>query len=381
MRSVAHALACGETAGLPPDALEFQALRGMAEELKQALIESGHRVREYVPIGALLPGMAYLVRRLLENTSNESFLRASIAPATRDDELLAPPHVLAAAPASESGGRDALPSPDSLLADGRPFCNEPHRDFSDPAQRSTFVAAVAAVQLPSRPRDCTSQEVHDAVGVALGAFDAWRSRPDETRSQIILKAAALLRRQRDALCGLMICEAGKTWAEADADVCEAIDFCEFYAREAVRLFRPERLDSFTGEDNVVLHEPRGVAVVISPWNFPLAICTGMTVAALATGNTALLKPAEQTPIIAMRLCEALWEAGVPPQVMQFVPGAGEVIGAELVRDPRIALVAFTGSAAVGLNILHATAPATEPAADLADQACRLRDGRQERHHR
>ncbi len=162
----------------------------------------------------------------------------------------------------------------------------------------------------------------------------------------------------------MIREAGKTWREADADVCEAIDFCEYYARQSPRLFSRERLGRFIGELNEQWHLPRGVAVVIAPWNFPLAICCGMTVAALVTGNTVVVKPAEQTPGIARImfdiLREAMQTAGIPRKladgVLHFCPAPGETTGAALVRDPRISLIAFTGSRDVGLDILNAAAP-------------------------
>src|SRR5262249_28082705 len=152
-----------------------------------------------------------------------------------------------------------------------------------------------------------------AVARAQEAFPAWRDMPTEERSRIILAAAGIIRRQRDALAAEIVLESRKTWAESDADVCEAIDFCEYYARQAMLLFTPQPPGPlrFTGELNRLFHQPRGVAAVIAPWNFPLAICTGMTVAALVTGNTAVVKPAEQTPAIALRLCEALWQAGVP----------------------------------------------------------------------
>jgi RHH-type proline utilization regulon transcriptional repressor/proline dehydrogenase/delta 1-pyrroline-5-carboxylate dehydrogenase len=171
-----------------------------------------------------------------------------------------------------------------------------------------------------------------------------------------------MRRRRDELAATIVVESGKIWSEADADVCEAIDFCEFYAREAVALFEPRRLGVFAGELNQLTHQARGVAVVISPWNFPLSICCGMTTAALVCGNPTLLKPAEQTPAIARELCEILWRAGVPPDVLHFVPGRGETVGAAMVRDPRVALIAFTGSQDVGLDIVAAAGhtPADQP---------------------
>ncbi|MCA9296737.1 MAG: aldehyde dehydrogenase family protein, partial [Phycisphaerales bacterium] len=137
------------------------------------------------------------------------------------------------------------------------------------------------------------------------------------------------------------------------DICEAIDFCEFYAREALPLFQHRRLGQFIGELDQIIYQPRGVTTVISPWNFPLAICAGMTSAALVTGNTVIVKPAEQTPGIAKLFCEMMWDAGAPRDVLQLLPGRGETVGAALVRDPRIAIIAFTGSKAVGLDIIQA----------------------------
>ncbi|HEX7094317.1 MAG TPA: aldehyde dehydrogenase family protein, partial [Acidimicrobiales bacterium] len=154
---------------------------------------------------------------------------------------------------------------------------------------------------------------------------------------------------------LQVFEAGKPWAEADADVCEAIDFCEYYAAEALRLAAGGRVDSPPGESNALSYQPRGIGVVIAPWNFPLAICTGMVTAALVTGNAVLFKPAEQTPAIALTLVEALLAAGVPPGVLAFLPGRGEVVGAYLVEHPEVSFIAFTGSREVGLGIVQAAA--------------------------
>ena len=188
-----------------------------------------------------------------------------------------------------------------------------------------------------------------------------------------------MRDRRDELSAIMVREAGKPWREADADTCEAIDFCEYYAREAVGLFQPKRLGVYVGELNHDWHQPRGVVSVISPWNFPLAICCGMTTAALATGNTALVKPSTQTRGVAQAMCDILWQAGVPKDVLQFVPGAGRTIGDVLVRDPRVAMIAFTGSKEVGLSILRARRRNARRTAVC--QASRLRNGRQERHYR
>jgi RHH-type proline utilization regulon transcriptional repressor/proline dehydrogenase/delta 1-pyrroline-5-carboxylate dehydrogenase len=157
-------------------------------------------------------------------------------------------------------------------------------------------------------------------------------------------------------------EAGKTWREADGDVCETIDFCEYYARMAPQLFAYERLGEFIGELDQQFYQPRGVTAVISPWNFPMAICCGMTVAALVTGNAVIVKPAGQTVGIAQLICEMLWEAGAPKDVLHYVAGPGSIIGAAMVRDPRVAVIAFTGSKGVGLDILESAGqtPANQP---------------------
>ena len=162
-----------------------------------------------------------------------------------------------------------------------------------------------------------------------------------------------MRQRRDEIAAICLRENGKDWRNADADVCEAIDFCEYYARMAVPLFEPQRLGRFVGELDEIWYQPRGVAAVISPWNFPIAIACGMVTAALVTGNTVILKPAEQTPYIARVLCEILWEAGIPRDVLHYLAAPGETVGAHLVRDPRVAVIAFTGSKAVGLDIIQA----------------------------
>ncbi len=239
------------------------------------------------------------------------------------------------------------------MGDGRPFYTEPLRDFSDAAQHRAFAGAIAGATVPKVANDRTPEQGHEMVGIAAKAFPTWRDAEPRTRAAVLTKAAAAMRARRDELAGVMIKESGKTWREADADVCEAIDFCEYYARLAIPLAERGRLGRFIGELDEVWYQPRGVAVVISPWNFPLAICTGMTTAALVTGNTVIVKPAEQTPGIARLLAEILWQAGAPKEVLHFCPAPGETTGAALVRDPRIALIAFTGSKAVGLDIIQA----------------------------
>ncbi len=186
-------------------------------------------------------------------------------------------------------------------------------------------------------------------------------------------------RRRFELNAWEVYECGKPWREADADVAEAIDFCEYYARQMLALGPATRCVNVAGEDNAYFYEPRGVAVVIAPWNFPLAILCGMAAAALVSGNTVVMKPAEQSTIIAAKLMEVFEEAGLPAGVVNFLPGVGEEIGPTLVEHPDTALVAFTGSRGVGLLINR---EATErPLRSGSRQARHRRDGRQERHHR
>ncbi|MBC7835603.1 MAG: bifunctional proline dehydrogenase/L-glutamate gamma-semialdehyde dehydrogenase [Phycisphaerales bacterium] len=372
VRSIAYALAGLERRSLPHAALELQMLHGMADQLKYAAADMGLRIREYVPVGEMIPGMAYLVRRLLENTSNESWLKAGFLDNADPAVLLASPHDPHGPGLNGSLGKATHPQDLSAIGperhamspavpgvgDGRPFFNEPFRDFSQRTVRDTFAAAVAAAKVPAIANDRTVEQARDMTARAAATFPAWRDTPALNRAAIIARAGTLMRQRRDTLAGVMIKESGKTWREADADVCEAIDFCEFYTRLAPRLFEPRRIGRFIGELDEVWHQPRGVCAVISPWNFPQAILCGMTVAALVTGNTVVAKPAEQTPGIASLLVSILHEAGVPREALHLCAGPGETVGAALVRVERVAIIAFTGSRDVGLDILSAAAPAS-----------------------
>ena len=199
------------------------------------------------------------------------------------------------------------------------------------------------------------EHVSTAVAAAVHAAPKWRATSWRERAAVLFRAADLMRRRRDELAALCVLEAGKPLAEADADVCEAIDFCEYYGRHAIELGAGARLLQPPGEANEYRYQPRGVGVVIAPWNFPLAIPTGMVTAALVTGNTVVFKPAEQTPGIASRLVEILFEAGLPTGALAFLPGIGEEIGPALVEHPEVAFVTFTGSKAVGLDIIRRVA--------------------------
>ena len=359
IRSIAAALALLEINDLPVEALELQMLRGMADQLKAGVLEDGLRLREYVPVGEMIPGMAYLVRRLLENTSNESWLRSSFVDDANTSVLLASPHIQHTEKdpgilrIQEGPERHHLSPAVIGVGDGRPFFTESYRDFSIATERDNFATAIAASIVPEVTRLRTKEEIELHIAKAHDAFPAWRDEDPLVRSEVLVKAGDLMRQRRDELCGVVMQEAGKTWREADSEVCEAIDFCDYYARMAPPLFEYERLGEFIGELDQQFYQPRGVCAVISPWNFPSAICCGMTVAALVTGNTVLVKPAGQTVGIAKLICEILWEAGAPKDVLHFVAGPGSIIGSAMVRDPRVAVIAFTGSKGVGLDILEA----------------------------
>jgi RHH-type transcriptional regulator, proline utilization regulon repressor / proline dehydrogenase / delta 1-pyrroline-5-carboxylate dehydrogenase len=218
-------------------------------------------------------------------------------------------------------------------------------ESTDPGDPERLVARAAAA---------TDREVEAAIATAVEGFRTWRNVSASDRAAALSRAAAWLRSRRLELAALEVRECAKPWPEADADVCEAIDFLEYYARGALVLAEGRPVLQVPGERNELRYVPRGVAVVISPWNFPLAIPCGMTTAALAAGNAVVLKPAEQSPACAQRLLEALRAGGVPPDAISLLPGEGDV-GAALVRHPAVHLIAFTGSMPVGVDIMRAAA--------------------------
>ncbi|MGH9343502.1 MAG: aldehyde dehydrogenase family protein, partial [Terriglobia bacterium] len=189
-----------------------------------------------------------------------------------------------------------------------------------------------------------------ALDAALRAFEAWSKTPVAQRVEVLVKTAGILRRRKYEFEAWMVLEAGKPWAEADAEAAEAIDFCEFYAREMLRLAGAQSLHPLAGEKNYLEYLPLGAGVVIPPWNFPLALLTGMAAASLVAGNTVVLKPSSDTPVIAYKFFEALEAAGAPPGVVNFLPGPGAGVGDALVSHPKTRFVAFTGSKEVGLHI-------------------------------
>ncbi|HLG66795.1 MAG TPA: proline dehydrogenase family protein, partial [Acidimicrobiales bacterium] len=376
--TLARVVARARRRGVPDNGYEVQVLFGMSGHLRAAARRLGLRVRVYAPVGELVPGMAYLVRRLLENTSNESILR-------RHPPRAARPSTPPAARSLPRPGYEVRRAPTDPAAPGA-YRPEPVAEWRRPAVRRQFAASVEGarrmhVSVPALiggravptertmasvdPGDpthevataasCGEHEVDLALEEAQRAQAGWaRARPGE-RAAVLFRAAAWMRERRAALAALEVFETGKPWAEADADVCEAIDYCEYYGRMALVLAGGGPVQSPPGELNRLEYRPRGVGAVIAPWNFPLAIPTGMVAAGLVTGNAVVLKPAEQAPATAWRLVEALRAAGLPDGVLGFLPGSGEVVGARLVRHPSVAFIAFTGSKAVGLDIIEQAA--------------------------
>ncbi|HKR62946.1 MAG TPA: aldehyde dehydrogenase family protein, partial [Thermoanaerobaculia bacterium] len=196
----------------------------------------------------------------------------------------------------------------------------------------------------------SKEHVERAIETAWQAFESWKRQSVDTRAGLLLQAAKLMRERKHEFSAVMIYEVGKTWAEADADTAEAIDFLEFYAREAYRYAADQPITKIEAEDNHLVYIPLGVGAVIPPWNFPLAIMAGMTTAAVVTGNSVVLKPSSDSPWIAYRFFELLEEAGMPPGVVNFVSGGGGEVGDPLIQHPRIRFISFTGSKQVGLHI-------------------------------
>lgn len=370
IRSVAHGLALAHHLNVPKGRHEIQMLYGMADPIKEALVSLGQRVRVYTPYGELIPGMAYLVRRLLENTSDDSFLRASFTENVPEAQLLMNP-------------KDKIPSNGAVnpVLEIPGLRNEPFTDFTKEASRQAMEKALNQVreqlgqehpliidgqaiqsgevipsinpshknQIVGKWHQATADHARQALDVAERAFPSWRSASAKERAEYLFKAADVLRRRKFELAAWQNFECAKDWREADADIAESIDFCEHYGHEMIRLSEPRHRD-VAGEENQYFYEPRGITVVLAPWNFPLAILCGMTTAALVAGCPVIMKPAEQSSIMGAKLMEVFQEVGIPNGVVSYLPGIGEEIGPVLVKDPRVAVISFTGSRAVGLQI-------------------------------
>ncbi|OGL40408.1 MAG: L-glutamate gamma-semialdehyde dehydrogenase [Candidatus Schekmanbacteria bacterium RIFCSPHIGHO2_02_FULL_38_11] len=369
-RNIAHAIAMTTFLNIPDDRIEFQLLYGMGDTIKKAIVSMDFPVRVYIPFGELIPGMGYLVRRLLENSSNVSFLMQSFAHRLNEETLFQNP--LNQKPSNFG----TMISPEGSKE------HEPFTDFSKEENRNYMEKALASARKdlsgeyplvidgkkiytndkilslnPSDPDEAigevskaSREHAELAVDSALKAFKSWQYVPANKRSEYLIAAAKVMRQRRFELVALQVYEVGKNWEEADADVAEAIDYLEYYASEMNRLEKPRILQHIPGETNEYMYKPRGVGVVIAPWNFPLAILTGMTSAAVVAGNTVVMKPAEQSSVTAFKFMEILIEAGLPPGVVNYLPGIGEEVGEYLVRNPKTSFIAFTGSHEVGTYI-------------------------------
>ena len=389
LRAIACVMETAKDLRTPPEDIEYQVIYGMGEPIRNALHKAGLPVRVYAPIGEMLQGMAYLVRRLLENTANESFLRQGFAQGLAIEELLRSPQEIL----QENPPTPDLEQATDAVGDRGPFHNEPLWDWTlaEPREcfpetlkhvRKTFprklplVVGGKAVETgrvitsvnPNAPDEVVARvaaagiaEAERAIHTAREAFPAWRDTDFRTRAEYLFETASQARRLRYELAALQVCEVGKAWREADADVCEAIDFLEYYGREMLRLGPPRRMGHAPGEASHLVYEPKGVAVVIAPWNFPLAISMGMTAAAIVTGNTVVYKPASQSPAIGAQVYELFREAKLPSGVLNFLPGSGSEIGDHLVSHPEVALIAFTGSRETGLHIVGLAAQTDEHA--------------------
>ena len=385
IRTISAVLEIAAELKVPESRYEFQVLYGMAEPVRKGILKVVGRIRLYAPYGNMVPGMGYLVRRLLENTANESFLRQSFAEDAQIDRLLEDPAVTAERERSERSHkrRPVAAGPGGLTR----FNNEPMVDFTRPDHRTEFSGALAKVRAatgrndpldldgkevvthelfdtvnPNRPGELLGrisqagvEEVSLAIAAAKKAFPAWRDTPPRDRANYLLKSAEVARKRLFELSAWQVLEIGKQWDQAYADVTEAIDFLEYYAREMIRYGEPQRIGNAPGEINHYFYEPKGIAAVISPWNFPLAISLGMAAAAIVTGNPVVFKPSNITGIIGWNLVEIFREAGLPPGVFNSIPGKGSIIGDDMVDHPDISLIAFTGSVETGLRIIDRAA--------------------------
>jgi RHH-type proline utilization regulon transcriptional repressor/proline dehydrogenase/delta 1-pyrroline-5-carboxylate dehydrogenase len=408
VRSIAYAQALAEELGIDRSRFEFQLLYGMAGPIKRALVDMGYRVREYSPVGELLPGMSYLVRRLLENTSNEGFLRAKFSEHVSAAQLLSDPRELmngadnfatdsAAATAnfSRNGATPEMPCdayknaslvnfvyPECqekmrtalrevrahfgqkypLVIDGKEIWTDKLLKSVNPSAPDEIVGYVAEAGIPEAER---------AVKAARRAFETWARTPVEERCRLLERAAAILDRRRFELSAVEVFEVGKAWSEADGDIREAMDFCLFYAQQMRLIGYPRLTQNVPGEESYQHYWPRGVALVIAPWNFPVAILCGMVTAALVTGNAVIMKPAEPSAILGSLLMEIFQEAGVPPGVLNCLQGRGSVIGAYLVDHPDVEMIAFTGSREVGLRIWESAGKTRPGQRELKRVVCEM----------
>lgn len=392
IRSISAVLEIAEELNVPESGYEFQVLYGMAEPVRKGLKNIAGRIRLYAPYGDMIPGMAYLVRRLLENTSNDSFLKQTFADGGEIDSLLKNP-------------MDVLPEnkPGTQPSGNQLFINEPMVDFKNKKHRSAFPEALTDVRKklgrtyplyinnreirtsdtidslnPNKPSEiigtiCQAgqEEIEKAMEAAKTAFPKWRDTAPEERAEYLIKGADIMRRRIFEFSAWQVLEVGKQWDQAYADLAEAIDFLEYYAKEMIRLGTPKRMGNIPGENNIHFYEPKGIAAVIAPWNFPLAISAGMVSAAIVSGNPVIYKPSSLSSVIGHQLVEVFREAGLPPGVFNYTPGRSRVMGDFLVEHKEISMIAFTGSMDVGLHIIEKAAKVQPGQANVKKVVCEM----------
>lgn len=386
VRTISAVMEAAKELKVPENRYEFQVLYGMAEPVRKGLRNVAGRVRLYCPYGDIIPGMAYLVRRLLENTANESFLKQSFADGAAVEQLLENPRKTLERELAEQKP-PAAPSARRQTEPLGPFTNEPLIDFTIPKNREAYAKGLAQVRSyagrtlplfingkdvgtettlptvnPANPdeviaRVCQAgiKEIDEALSAAKAAFPAWRDHPPLERAKILCRAAEIARRRIFELSALQTLEVGKQWDQAYNDVAEGIDFLEYYAREMARLSRPRRMGRAPGEHNSLFYQPKGIAAVIAPWNFPFAIAMGMACGAVVAGNPVVFKPSSLASAVGYNLVEIFREAGLPAGVFNYCPGKSSVMGDYLIEHPDVAVIAFTGSMDVGLHIVEKAA--------------------------
>ena len=366
IRSLAKAVALHRA--WPEACLEFQFLYGMGDDLAYCLFEFHYTARFYTTMGELIPGMSYLVRRLLENTSNESFIKTTMADKNPSEDLLLPPELhtqknqnIQAEEFLNHPPRDfslkenrclfevslkewkrKLPCKVPLIINGKEILHSQGEKRENPGNMSETVSYVSHASI---------EETKQAIQSTLSFFPKWRDTSPLLRVANLQRLASLIKEQEFSLSALEVLEVGKTWNEAQRDVSEAIDFCTYYAQSFLKLHKKKETMKVMGEESFSQYESIGLCAVIAPWNFPLAILAGMTVAPLVCGNTVLIKPAEQSSLIAWEFAKLLLKSGFPQGSFAFLPGQGEIVGNYLVKHPQVPLISFTGSFEVGASIL------------------------------
>jgi RHH-type transcriptional regulator, proline utilization regulon repressor / proline dehydrogenase / delta 1-pyrroline-5-carboxylate dehydrogenase len=387
VRSIAAACEMAAVLKVPDDRYEFQVLYGMAGPISRALQKAVGRVRLYSPYGEMLPGMAYLVRRLLENTASESFLRRRFADELEVEKLLENPEHALACQAEGDAASWRAPEEPICLPGISAFRNEPAADFTRISVRSGFLKAIAEVRRqlgesrpllinnrqvttgveleslnPANPSEIVGRvavagrgEIAAAISGARAAAPAWSGLPAKERAAFLFRAGQILRDRTHSLAAWQILEVGKQWDQSWADVTEAIDFMEYYGREMIRLAHGRHVASRAGEENRYFYRPKGLTAVIAPWNFPMAISAGMCAAALVAGNCVLYKPSSLSAVCGSLLATVFLDAGLPAGVLQFLPFRGGEMGDFLVDHPEVHVIAFTGSMEVGRRMMERAA--------------------------